>query len=123
MSEIDQLPPNVQERIARLQQLQNMLQTLVAQKQRLEIELSETDRALKTLEGVTSGTKVYQSVGAILVEKPKEDVVKELGERKEFLEMRTKAMGKQEDKTRERLTALQQTLQKELNLQPGPIEP
>ena len=123
MSSVNQLPPDIQERLARLQQLQNTLQSLVLQKQRVDLELSETERALKTLEGVQSGTKVYKSVGAILVEKKKDELVNELSERKEFLEMRTKVLTKQEKKTRDRLTSLQRTLQKELNLRSGPGGP
>ena len=118
-----QLPPQIQERLARLQQLQNTLQSLVLQKQRLDLELSETERALKTLGEVTSETKVYKSVGAILVEKKRDELVKELNEHKEFLEMRSKVLARQENKTRARLTSLQKTLQKELNLQMGPSGP
>lgn len=118
-----QLPPHIQERLARLQQLQNTLQSLLLQKQRLDLELSETERALKTLEEVLSGTKVYRSVGAILVEKKRDEIVKELSDRKEFLEMRSKVLEKQEKKTRERLTNLQRTLQKELKPQTGPGGP
>jgi len=123
MSNMSQLPPNVQDRIARLQQLQNTLQSLTLQKQRIDLELSETERALKTLEGVTSETKVYQSVGSILVEKQREELIKELGDRKDFLEMRAKVLARQEGKTRERMTSLQRTLQKELNLPSGPGGP
>lgn len=119
MSRVEQLTPETQERLARLQQLQSTLQSLVVQKQRLDLEQRETERALKTLEDVPSGTKVYKSVGAILVEKDKDEVVKELNERKEFLEMRSKVISKQEDKTRERLTGLQRRLQEELSLQLG----
>lgn len=115
MSSVNQLPPNIQERLARLQQLQNTLQSLVLQKQRLDLEQSETERALKTLEATPSDRKMYKSEGAILVEKKKVEIVKELSERKEFLEMRSKVLTKQENKTRERLTGLQQTLQRELN--------
>lgn len=118
-----QLPPQIQERLARLQQLQNTLQSLVLQKQRLDLELSETERALKTLGEVTSETKVYKSVGAILVEKKRDKLIKELNEHKEFLEMRSKVIARQENKTRARLTSLQKTLQKELNLQMGPSGP
>ena len=114
-----QLPPNIQEKLSRLQQLQNTMQQLVLQKQRLNLELTESERALKTLEDVPSDAKVYQSAGSILVEKKKEDVVKELEDRKEFLEMRSKVLVKQEGNTRERLTSLQESLQKELNLQLG----
>ena len=116
MSDLSQLPPNVQERIARLQQLQNTMQQLQAQKQRLDSEMAETERALKTLEETPEGAKVYKSVGAVLVERDKSIVVKELGERKDFLEMREKVLEKQEDKTKEKLQGLQETLQKELGL-------
>jgi len=118
MSGIGQLPPQVQERLQRLQNLQNTLQQLLVQKQRIEIELMESTKALETLGEVSSESKVYKSVGAVLVEKPKDDVVKELEERKEFLDMRMKVIAKQEDKTREKMTGLQETLQKELGL-PG----
>jgi len=118
MSDISQLPPNVQERIGRLQQLQNTMQQLLAQKQRLEAEKSETDRALTSLSETPEGAKVYKSVGAVLVEKDKTLVVKELTDRKDFLEMREKVLAKQEEKTKEKLQGLQETLQKELGIQP-----
>lgn len=120
MSDSSQLPPSIQEKLTRLQQLQNTMQQLILQKQRLDLELSESDRALKTLEDVPSDAKVYKSAGAILVEKKKDDVVRELKERREFLEMRSKVLAKQEGNTRERLTSLQESLQKELNLKSGP---
>lgn len=116
MSNVGQLPPNIQEKISRLQQLQNTLQQLILQKQRLDLERNESERALKTLDDVTSETKVYKSAGAILVEKDRDDIVKELKERLDFLEMRSKVLTKQEGNTRERLTSIQESLQKELNL-------
>jgi prefoldin beta subunit len=115
MSNLSQLPPGLQEKVTRLQQLQNTLQQLVIQKQRVDLELNETERALKTLESVSGDSKVYRSAGAILVEKKKGDVEKELTERREFLEMRAKVLEKQETKTRERLTGLQESIQKEIN--------
>jgi prefoldin beta subunit len=116
MSSIGQLPPQVQERLQRLQNLQNTLQQLLVQKQRIEIEIMESDKALKTLKETTSESKVYKSVGAVLVEKPRDDVITELEDRREFLDMRMKVIVKQEDKTREKMTGLQETLQKELGL-------
>jgi len=119
MSNLSQLPPDIQEKLSRMQQLQNMLQQLVVQKQRLELELTESDRALKTLEDTPSDAKVYKSAGAVLVEKDKDIVVKELTERKEFLDMRSKVLVKHETNTRERLTQLQENLQKDINQQMG----
>ncbi len=117
MSSIGQLPPNVQERIQRLQQLQNTMQQLLTQKQRIEMELSESSKALETLEETDQESTVYKSVGAVLVERPKDVIVKELEERKEFLEMRMKVIQKQEDKTKERLLEIQANLQKDLGIQ------
>lgn len=116
MSNISQLPPNIQDKLNRLQQLQNTLQQLILQKQRLEMERTESERALKTLEDVSSETKVYKSAGAILVEKDRDKVVKDLKERLDFLEMRSKVLTKQESNTRERLTSIQESLQQELRL-------
>jgi prefoldin beta subunit len=119
MANPNQLPPNVQEKITRFQQLQNTMQQLVLQKQRLELELNESDRALKTLEDISNDVNVYKSAGAIMVVRKKEDVVKELNERREFLEMRSKVLAKQENNTRERLTQIQENLQKELSMVPS----
>jgi len=116
MSGMNQLPPNIQEKLNRLQQLQNTLQQLVLQKQRLDLERGESERALKLLDDVASNKKVYKSAGAILVEKDKDDVVNELNERLEFLEMRAKVLTKQEGNARERLTSLQESLQQDLKL-------
>lgn len=116
MSNTIQLPPKLQEKVTRLQQFQNTMQQIVIQKQRVDLELNETERALKILNGVLSKAKVFRSAGAILVEKNKEDVEKELTERREFLEMRQKVLEKQENKTRERLTNLQENIQKDINL-------
>lgn len=119
MSGISQLPPQVQERLQRLQQLQNTMQQLIAQRQRIEMEVAESDKALEVLKEVSGDQKVYKSVGAVLVEKERDKVVKELEERKEFLDMRAKVLQKQEEKTKEKLTGLQETLQKELGINPA----
>ena len=116
MSGLNQLPPNIQEKLNRLQQLQNTLQQLVLQKQRLDLERGESERALKLLDDIASDKKVYKSAGAILVEKEKDNVVNELNERLEFLEMRAKVLTKQEGNARERLTGLQESLQQDLKL-------
>ncbi len=116
MSSINQLPPQVQERLQRLQSLQNTLQQLLIQKQNIELEMMESDKAIETLKKASPDSRVYKSVGAVLVESPRDQVLKELEERKDFLEMRLKVLEKQEAKTREKVTGLQETLQKELGI-------
>ena len=116
MSNMGQLPPQVQERLQRLQNLQNTYQQLLVQKQSYEMEKMESETALETLKNVAADSTVYKSVGAVLVEKPRDDVVKELDDRVELLEMRLKVLVKQEDKTKEKMTSIQATLQKELGM-------
>lgn len=114
MSEGVDLPPQVQEDLVRLQQLQQTLQAVVTQKQQLEIEMSETDRALAELEKVTADTPVFKSIGSILVKADREGLLADLKEKKELLNTRVTVLGRQEERTRERMKDVQQKLQEKL---------
>lgn len=120
MSEDVELPPQIQEQLVRLQQLQQTLQSVSSQKQQLELELNETDKALSELEKSTDETPVYKSVGSILVKSNRQSLMTELKERKELLTTRVTVLGKQEDRTRERLKEVQEKLQERLQ---GPKTP
>ena len=120
MSEDVELPPQIQEQLVRLQQLQQTLQSVSTQKQQLELELNETDKALSELEKATDETPVYKSVGSILVKSNRQSLLEELKERKELLTTRVTVLGKQEDRTRERLKEVQEKLQERLQ---GPKAP
>jgi len=109
-----ELPPQLQEQLLRLQQLQQTLQSVVTQKQQVELELSETDKALAELEKSTDDTPVYKSVGSILVKSNRQVLLTELKERKELMATRVTVLGKQEDRTRERLKEIQEKLQERL---------
>ena len=114
MGEEVELPPQVQEQLVRLQQLQQTLQSVVTQKQQLELELNETDKALSELDKSTDETPVYKSVGSILVKSNRQVLLGELKERKELLTTRVTVLGKQEERTRERLKEVQEKLQERL---------
>ena len=114
MSQDVELPPQIQEQLVRLQQLQQTLQSVVTQKQQLELELNETDKALSELEKSTDDTPVYKSVGSILVKSNRQVLMGELKERKELLTTRVTVLGKQEERTRERLKEVQEKLQERL---------
>jgi len=109
-----ELPPQIQEQLVRLQQLQQTLQSVATQKQQLELELSETDKALGELEKATDETPIYKSVGSILVKSNRQTLLTELKERKELLTTRVTVLGKQEERTRERLKESQEKLQERL---------
>jgi len=119
--EIPMLPPQVQERLLRLQQLQQTLQAVLTQKQQLELELTETEQALSELEKVTDDAVIYKSIGSLLVKSEKAKVTTELNERKDLLNMRIGVLGKQEERLRSQVKDLQVKLQQDLRpLTPPP---
>jgi len=119
MSEEVRLPPAIQERLLRLQQLQETLQTVLTQKQQLEVELLEVDQALAHLEKSTDDAVIYKSIGSLLIKTDKVKVSSELKERKELASMRVSVLSKQEERLRSQLKELQEKLQKDLR----PISP
>ena len=72
MSEdISRLPPQIQQRLLRLQQLQQSLQGVMAQKQQLELQLNEVEQALTELEKLDETAIIYKSIGALLIKSKK----------------------------------------------------
>jgi len=102
MSE-QELPPWVREQISRLQQLQQNLQAIMMQKQQLEVEMVETDRALQELKKASPDDAIYKNAGSVLIKAKKEDVLKELEEKKELSNTRVMVLGKQETRVKENL--------------------
>jgi len=121
--DISRLPPQVQERLLRLQQLQQTLQTVLTQKQQLELELTETEQALGELEKTDENVIIYKSIGSLLVKAQKATVATELNERKDLLNTRITVLGKQEERIRSQAKDLQAKLQRDLNpVSPPPSE-
>jgi prefoldin beta subunit len=115
MSEdISRLPPQIQQRLLRLQQLQQTLQGVMSQKQQLEMQLTEAEQASSELEKLDETAVVYKSIGALLVKSEKDKVTKELTERKELVKMRVDVLGKQEERLRIQVKDLQGKLQQDL---------
>jgi prefoldin beta subunit len=102
MSE-QELPPWVREQVSRLQQLQQNLQAIMMQKQQLEVELAETDKALQELNKASADDAIYKNAGSVLIKTKKEDALKELGEKKELSNTRVMVLGKQETRVKENL--------------------
>ena len=119
--ELSRLPPQVQQRLLRFQQLQQTLQTVLTQKQQLELELTEVEQALSELEKLTDAAVIYKSIGSLLVKSEKGNVTTELTERKDLLKTRVDILGKQEERLRSQVKDLQTKLQQDLRpLSPPP---
>ena len=102
-----EIPPWLREQLARLEQLQQNLQAVQMQKQQVEAELSETDRALEELKTTPEGEQIYKYAGNLLIKVTKENITKELQEKKEIANTRSLVLGKQETRFKESLKDLQ----------------
>jgi len=102
----------LQEKLNQLQLLQQRLQLFVAQKQQFQLKLAEIENALKELQ--KSKDEVYKLVGGILVKADPGELKKELEEQKENLNIRIKAIAKQEERTKEQALRLQKELAEKL---------
>ena len=117
--ELSNLPPQVQERFLRLQQLQQTLQSVLAQKQQVELELSEIGQASTELEKLTDDAVLYKATGSLMIKAEKTKVTAELNERKDLLNTRVTILTKQEERVRAQLKEVQTRLQQDL----GPVSP
>jgi prefoldin beta subunit len=113
--ELSKLPPQVQERLLRLQQLQQTLQSVLAQKQQVELELTEAEQAMSELQKMSEDAVIYKSIGSLLVKAEKARTTTDLNERKELLNTRSAVLGKQEERLRAQLKDLQAKLQQDLS--------
>ena len=105
-----ELPPSVRQQLVRFQQLQQTLNAVLVERQRLETELVEVKSALEELQKASDDAAVYKAVGPVLVQTSKQKIVEELSERRELTETRLKLLEKQEQRTREQLESLQKEL-------------
>lgn len=103
MGQENELPPWLKEQISRLQQLQQNLQAIMMQKQQIELEIVETERALEELNKTTTSDSIYKAAGPLLIKSEKDTIEKELSEKKELANTRVMVLGKQESRVKENL--------------------
>jgi prefoldin beta subunit len=103
LSQENELPPWLKEQISRLQQLQQNLQAIMMQKQQIELEIVETERALEELSKTTTSDSIYKAAGPLLIKSEKDTIEKDLTEKKELANTRVMVLGKQELRVKENL--------------------
>jgi prefoldin beta subunit len=120
--EVSQLPAHIQERLLRLQQLQQTLQSVLAQKQQVDIETTETEQALGEIQKLGDDANIYKAIGSLMIKSEKTKITTELNERKELLSTRTAVLTKQEERLRAQVKDAQTKLQQDLNpVSPPPV--
>jgi prefoldin beta subunit len=103
LSQENELPPWLKEQISRLQQLQQNLQAIMMQKQQIELEIVETERALEELSKTNTSDSIYKAAGPLLIKSEKDTIEKDLTEKKELANTRVMVLGKQELRVKENL--------------------
>ena len=116
MSSNQQLPPFVQEQLARFQQTQQNFQSIQMQKQQLESEKHETEKALEELKKASDDESVFKHAGSIMIKSNKKDLIEELEEKKELAKTKASLLAKQEERLKtglkEQETKIQEMIKK-----------
>lgn len=118
MSE-QEIPPWLREQLARLQQLQQNLQAIMMQKQQLEAESVEIEKATEELKKSDQNEAVYKSVGPLLIKTKKDDTLKELDEKKDLSNTRLVVLGKQETRVKENLKEVENKINEMIRMGQG----
>ncbi|MEK7121731.1 MAG: prefoldin subunit beta [Patescibacteria group bacterium] len=101
-----------EKRIGELQILEQQLQKFLMEKQTMQVELNEIENALGELD--KTNDEAYKILGGIMIKSNKEELIKEMKEKKKILEIRINSIEKQEvllsNKSEEMKKELRETL-------------
>ena len=98
MSSNPQIPPMVQEQLAQFQQTQQNFQSILMQKQQLESQKLETEKALEELKKASDDAAVFKHAGTIMIKSDKKALLEELEEQMELAKTKASLLAKQEDR-------------------------
>jgi prefoldin beta subunit len=105
------LPPEAEEKIEELRDLQQTAQEVAVQKGQAETELEEAQNAQAALEDLDGDTEMYREVGELLVETTFDDAEADIDSRISDLEVRVETLERQEGRVQERFEELQSELE------------
>ncbi|MGB9707785.1 MAG: prefoldin subunit [Candidatus Pacearchaeota archaeon] len=99
--------------LAQLQISEQALQNLLLQKQVFQFEFVETNNALEELKK-TNQEEVFKIVGSLMIKANKSDLEKELERKKDIINLRLKAIEKQETELKNKLLRHRDALLKQI---------
>ena len=112
-----ELPPQMQNQLAQLQQVQQQAQSLAMQKNQMETIKKESEMALEELKELPEDAVIYRAVGELQIKAEKEETVTKLEEKIETLSLRLQSIARQEERISKRFTQLQEQLQQSMGNQ------
>ncbi len=108
---------DLSKKIEDLQILEHSLQQILQQKQILQIEINEIENAITEIS--RSKGEVYKIIGGVMVQSGKEDLSKELNDKKKTSELKIEAIEKQEKLLAQRATDLKKEIDKIVSSKKG----
>ncbi len=108
------LPPDAQEKVDELRDLQETAQELAVQKNEAETKLADAENALDELAEIDTETTMYREVGELLVQTDYDSAKANLQETVDTMEIRVETLEKQEERIQEQFEELQEELEEML---------
>ena len=99
------------ENMSKLQLFEQQLSNMTVQKQSFQSQMAEIESAMSGLKGKKTA---YKIIGNIMVEQTKDNLEKDLKEKKNLAELRLKSIEKQESEIREKAKSLQKEILKDI---------
>ena len=112
-----QIPPQIQNQLAQLQQVQQQAQSLAMQKSQMESMQKESEMALEELGKLPDDAVIYRTVGGLQIRSSKEEAVPKLNEKVETLSLRLQSISRQEERISKRFTQLQEQIEQSMGKQ------
>ena len=103
---------DISKALTEYESLEKQLEIILIQKNQLTLQIAETKNALEELAHAKG--EVYRSIGSLLIKTTKDDAHKKLAERLELMEVKQKAITKEEEKLRRVLVDLQEKLKEQM---------
>ncbi len=108
-------PPQVQNQLAQLQQVQQQAQSLAMQKMQTESLKKESEMAMEELENLPDDVIIYRSIGDLQIKASKEETVSKLKDKIESLSLRLQSISRQEERISKRFTQLQEQIKQSMS--------
>jgi|SRR3954463_11879578 prefoldin beta subunit len=103
MSDEELLPPWIREQVSRLQQIQQNLQAIMMKKHQIEQETSEIERVIEEIKKMDEDNKVYKNYNTLWIKSNRENILRELKEKRDTLNIRMEVVEKQEKRVSDNL--------------------
>lgn len=109
---VQKLPPEVEKTLAKYQEVEAQLASVMTQKGTVISYIKEVERALSLLRDLPGDATVYRSTGHVLVKVSRDEAIRDLEGKKEELEIRLTSLEKMEGILKKQLEELKNSLSK-----------